>query len=89
MARSSVEAEFRAMALSICELLWIRIILSDLKIIIEGPMILYCENKAALSITHNLVNMTGLSMLKLTDISSKKSLTQDIFVFHMFLQVVN
>ena len=31
-ARSSVEAGFKAMALEICELLWPKIILKDLKI---------------------------------------------------------
>ena len=32
VARSSVEAEFRAMALGVCELLWLKIILEDLKV---------------------------------------------------------
>ena len=32
VARPSVEAEFRAMALGVCELLWLKIILEDLKI---------------------------------------------------------
>lgn len=55
VARSSSEAEFRAMALGICELLWIKIILEDLKIPWEGPMKLYCDNKSAISIAHNPV----------------------------------
>ncbi|KAG8471344.1 hypothetical protein CXB51_036384 [Gossypium anomalum] len=38
VARSSVEAKFRAMALRVCELLWLKIILEDLKIKWEGPM---------------------------------------------------
>ena len=32
VARSSAEAEFRAMAQGVCELLWLKIILEDLKI---------------------------------------------------------
>ncbi|BAT87101.1 hypothetical protein VIGAN_05044300 [Vigna angularis var. angularis] len=32
VARSSAEAEFRAMAQGICEILWLKIILDDLKI---------------------------------------------------------
>lgn len=51
VARSSAEAEFRAMALGICELLWI--ILKDLGFSIEKPMKLYCDNKSAINITHN------------------------------------
>lgn len=39
VARSSAESEFRAMAQGICELLWLKIILEDLKIRWEGPKI--------------------------------------------------
>ena len=55
VARSSAEAEFRAMALGVCELLWLKIILDDLGITWEGPMKLYCNNKSAISIAHNPV----------------------------------
>ncbi|PNX61308.1 putative copia-type protein, partial [Trifolium pratense] len=52
VTRSSAEAEFRAMAQGICELLWLKIILEDLKIKWEEPMKLYCDNKSAISIAH-------------------------------------
>ena len=55
VARSSAEAEFRAMTLGICELLWLKIILDDLKISQEVPMKLYCDNKSAIDIAHNPV----------------------------------
>ena len=55
VARSSAEAEFRAMAHGICELLWIKIILSDLGIKWKEPMKLYCDIKSAISIAHNPV----------------------------------
>jgi len=55
VARSSVEAEFRAMAQGVCELLWMRIILNDLQVACEEPMILYCDNKSVISIAHNPV----------------------------------
>ena len=55
VARSSAEAEFRAMAQGICELLWMKIILNDLKIQCDGPMMLFCDNKSAISIAHNPV----------------------------------
>ena len=55
VARSSAEAEFRAMAQGVCELLWLKIILEDLKIKWEGPMRLYCDNKSAISTAHNPV----------------------------------
>ena len=55
MARSSAEAEFRAMAQGICELLWIKSLLKDLKVELTNFMKLYCDNKAAISIAHNPV----------------------------------
>ena len=55
VARSSVEAEFRSMAHGICELLWLQIILSDLKVKWEGRVKLYCDNKLTINITHNSI----------------------------------
>ena len=52
---SSVEAEFSSMTLGICELLWVKIILEDLKVRWKAPMKLYCVNKSAINIVHNLV----------------------------------
>jgi len=53
VARSSVEAEFRAMTQGICEGMWILRALKELKIVVELPLKLYCDNKATISITHN------------------------------------
>ena len=41
------------MALGVCELLWLKIILEDLKIAWKGPMKLYCDNKSTIDIAHN------------------------------------
>ncbi|KAL0404228.1 UNVERIFIED_CONTAM: Retrovirus-related Pol polyprotein from transposon RE1 [Sesamum radiatum] len=55
VARSSAEAEFRGMAQGICELLWIKRVLSDLRIEHAKPMNLYCDNKEAIEIAQNPV----------------------------------
>lgn len=55
VARSSAEAEFRAMAQGICELLWIRKLLDELKMKVDSPLKLFCDSKAAISIAHNPV----------------------------------
>ncbi|GMP83473.1 hypothetical protein CsSME_00037367 [Camellia sinensis var. sinensis] len=55
VARSSAEAEFRAMAQGVCKLLWIKLLLSDLGIDQMDSMQLYCDNKAAINIAHNPV----------------------------------
>ncbi|RVW34420.1 hypothetical protein CK203_034705 [Vitis vinifera] len=52
-ARSSVEVKFKAMAHGVCELLWIKIILSDLGIKWEEPMKLYYDSKLAINIANN------------------------------------
>lgn len=53
--RSSVEAEFRAMAQGICELIWLKSTLEDLRIKCDESMKLYYDNKWVISIAHNLV----------------------------------
>ena len=53
VARSSAEEEFRAMAQGVCELLWMKIILDDLKIKHEVAMGLACDNMFVINIAHN------------------------------------
>jgi len=55
VARSSAEAEFRSMAQGVCEILWLKRVLEELKRPVSLPMKLYCDNKAAISIAHNPV----------------------------------
>ncbi|KAA0045052.1 Cysteine-rich RLK (receptor-like protein kinase) 8 [Cucumis melo var. makuwa] len=55
VARSSVEAEYRAMSLGICEEIWLQKVLSDLHQECETPLKLFCDNKAAISIANNPV----------------------------------
>ncbi|RDX62727.1 Copia protein, partial [Mucuna pruriens] len=55
VARSSAEAKFQSKAHGICEGLWMKIILDDLKVKYEGPIKLFYENNSAMSIAHNPV----------------------------------
>jgi len=55
VARSSAEAEFRGMALGVCELLWVRNVLSDMGFKPKEAMRLYCDNTSAITIAHNPV----------------------------------
>ena len=55
VARSSAEAEFRAVAHGICEVMWIKRILEELKFTFSTPLKVYCDNKTAISIAHNPV----------------------------------
>ena len=56
VSRSSAEAELRSLASGVCEGIWLKRVLDDLKIIIEGPIKLFCDNQAALSIAKNPVH---------------------------------
>ncbi|KAA0060549.1 Cysteine-rich RLK (receptor-like protein kinase) 8 [Cucumis melo var. makuwa] len=55
VARSSAEAEYRAMSLRICEEIWLQKVLSDLHQECETPLKLFCDNKAAISVANNPV----------------------------------
>lgn len=45
----------RSMAHGVCEVLWLKILLMELGLFQHKPLLLYCDNKAALDIAHNPV----------------------------------
>ena len=53
VAQSSAQTEFFGMAHGVCELLWIRHVLHDLGPRHPKPMMLYCDNKATITIANN------------------------------------
>ncbi|CAL1367161.1 unnamed protein product [Linum trigynum] len=55
VARSSAEAEYRAMAHTVSKVLWLRWLLQELGVSIHGATPLYCDNQAALHIAANPV----------------------------------
>ena len=55
VARSSAEAEYRAMALTVCEVTCLKSLLKDLGIKHLAPTILKCDNLAAIAIVANPV----------------------------------
>ena len=55
VARSSTEAEYRAMALATCELIWLKYLLQELRFGKDEQMKLICDNQAALHISSNPV----------------------------------
>ena len=48
VSHSSAEAEYRAMATITTELIWVKSFLAAIRIFIDGPMCLFCDNQAAL-----------------------------------------
>lgn len=55
VARSSSEAEYRALAAATCEMQWLHFLLVDLQITCDKQAVLYCDNKSALHIAANPV----------------------------------
>ena len=56
VARSSAEAEFRAICHGICEGIWLQRMTEELKVYLDSPILLQCDNKAAISIAKNPVH---------------------------------
>jgi hypothetical protein len=70
VSRSTAEAEYRAMSLGLSEMLWVRNILGELKVLRKGCLNVWWDNKNllyALQITQ--FNMIEQSMWKLTHFS--------------------
>ncbi|BBG97847.1 aldose 1-epimerase family protein [Prunus dulcis] len=61
VALSSAEAEFRGMTKGICELLWLRKLLTELGYKPTSTMNLFCDNKAAIAIAQNPVQHDSIT----------------------------
>ena len=55
VSRSSIEAEYRALASSAAKLCQIHMLLKDVGVFLHKPPILWCDNISALAIASNLV----------------------------------
>ena len=55
VARSTAEAEYRAMALGVAEMVWLKRLLEELKVNHGAQMKLWCDSKSAISIANNPV----------------------------------
>ncbi|XP_043720937.1 uncharacterized mitochondrial protein AtMg00810-like [Telopea speciosissima] len=55
IARSSAEAEYRAMAHATAEIVWLRWLLFDMGVFLFSSTPLYCDNRSAIQIAHNSI----------------------------------
>ena len=55
MSRSSTESKYRALAIALVELCWIRTLLKDLGVFLSQTPVLWCDNVSALTIASNPV----------------------------------
>jgi hypothetical protein len=55
VVRSSAEAEYKAMTLSLCEMMWVKSLLSEVHLFRGEPLQLLCDSKSAFNIANNSV----------------------------------
>ena len=53
MSCSSPKAEYRALACTAIELVWIAQLLADLRILVSKPVMIFCNNQVALHVASN------------------------------------
>ncbi|XP_019166904.1 PREDICTED: uncharacterized protein LOC109162676 [Ipomoea nil] len=55
VSKSSSEAEYRALATTVCELQWLTSLLQDLHVAVDDPATVFCDNKSAIANAENHV----------------------------------
>jgi hypothetical protein len=55
VALSSTEAEYRGVAITTCEVIWLQKLLSDLGQLVDAPVVIYCDNISSILLANNLV----------------------------------
>ncbi|CAL2278311.1 unnamed protein product [Prunus armeniaca] len=78
---SSAEAEFRGMTKGICELLWLRKLLTELGYKPTSTINLFCDNKAAIAIAQNPVQHDRTKHVEVDRHFIKQKLESKVFQF--------
>jgi hypothetical protein len=55
VALSSTEAEYRSAAIAACEVVWLQKLLSDLGLLVNAPVVIYCDNISSILLANNPV----------------------------------
>ncbi|MCO5567403.1 hypothetical protein L7F22_021093 [Adiantum nelumboides] len=55
VALSSIEAEYRGVAIAACEVAWLEMLLRDLEIQVQDPIVIYCDNLSRIQLAWNPV----------------------------------
>ena len=79
MARSNAEAKFQAIALGVCEGLWLKHVMEELNISTKFPMKMFCDTKQPSTSPIIRFIMTEPNIWKYTDISSRRKLRMGSF----------
>ena len=55
IALSSIEAKYRGVVVIACEVAWLQMLLHDLDIQVQRPVVIYCDNLSRIQLARNLV----------------------------------
>jgi hypothetical protein len=74
VARSTAEAEYRAMALALCEMMWLKGMLKELRLLRNETMLLHCDNVAAINIANNPIQFDRTKHVEIDRFFSKEKI---------------
>ncbi|KAK3037888.1 hypothetical protein RJ639_032118 [Escallonia herrerae] len=86
VSRSSAEVEYRSMAVTTCELTWLKSFLLSLGVHHDRPMRLFCDNQAHYILLRTRSFMKGPSTLRLIVTTLESNYLLATLVPHMFAQ---
>ena len=65
VSQSTAEAEHRAIALTLCEMMWLKSLLKELRVLKNETMLLRCDNVAAINIANNAVQFDRMKHMEI------------------------
>ncbi|WJZ91613.1 hypothetical protein VitviT2T_010671 [Vitis vinifera] len=81
VALSSAEAKFKGMVKGICELIWLKRLLTKIGFAPSSEMDLFCDNKAAIDIAHNPVQHDRTKHVEVDRNFIKRNLEEKVIRF--------
>jgi hypothetical protein len=60
-----MEAKHRAIALALCEMMWLKSLLKELQVLTNETMLLHCDNVASINIANNTVQFDRMKHVEI------------------------
>ena len=84
VSKSSIEAEYRCLALVTAEVYWLRMLLCELEISLDSPPVIWCDNISALALASNPIFHARSKHIKVDyHFVHEKVAHQDIILEHI------